>query len=71
MIQEELQSLEGIFPNDFMLIQPHTETTPGKFKIHIVPSTSDEDNFCSVDLKVTYLPDYPKRVPQFNIENSH
>lgn len=53
-----------ILMDDFTLIEDATETdSPGSYKVRIYPHTTQDDNFCWVDLQVSYKPGYPQIMP--------
>ncbi|KAI9313730.1 ubiquitin-conjugating enzyme/RWD-like protein [Dichotomocladium elegans] len=60
--QNELEALQSIYPEEFQ------EIGENEFSIAIFPDELDNDNPCSLALRVKYTPQYPDELPEFDIE---
>ncbi|KAI8093402.1 ubiquitin-conjugating enzyme/RWD-like protein [Halteromyces radiatus] len=60
--QMELEALESIYPDEYEAIGEN------EFRISIYPDEEDEEVWCGVSLHVTYTPNYPDELPEFDIE---
>ncbi|CAO3639298.1 unnamed protein product [Mucor fragilis] len=58
----EIEALESIYPDEFQAISEK------EFKIAVYPEEQDEENPRGLSLHVTYTPNYPEELPEYDIE---
>ncbi|CEP11326.1 hypothetical protein [Parasitella parasitica] len=58
----EIEALESIYPDEFEAVSDK------EFKIAIYPEEQDEENPRGISLHVTYTPNYPEELPEYEIE---
>ncbi|CAO3613826.1 unnamed protein product [Cunninghamella blakesleeana] len=57
----ELEALESIYPDEYEPISDN------EFRITIYPDEQDEEVQCGLSLHITYTPNYPDELPEFEI----
>lgn len=64
--------ISSISMDDFTTLEEPTENeSNGAFRVRIYPHTTEDDNFCWVELQVNYNKDYPHQLPNLKISGSH
>ena len=62
---DEVEVMQSMFPDDFVVLQEITPESLGAFTIRITPHTAEDDNYCSLTLRVEYRKGYPQVIPEF------
>ncbi|CAI2365932.1 unnamed protein product [Moneuplotes crassus] len=70
--RDELEAIQGIYPDGVIIYEPVLEKSLGEFSVVVKPSVEEGQKIlCSLELKVKYRARYPTRSPIFKLSELH